>query len=356
MAVIKTHSSHARVGKLENYLKDHDKTNHNLQTGLNCNVDNFSYDFKDTKEFYQKDGGRRYYHVIQSFNPEDELDAQTAHEIGTKLANKTFGSKGYEVAVITHTDKNHTHNHIVINSVNLKTGKKYKSKAKQLWRIKEHSNELCKEYNLEHSIIDHTTRTNSYKRGEYEALKRGNSWKAEIGLAVVESRENALSIDEFKENMHDLGYGVKYSKTRKYITYYDLDNSRRSSRGKTLNQSFDDYDFSKQGVENEIRRNAARERETERKWERELSTLSERELEDVRKIQHHNDDEKRKQQLEKGTNQSSDQQRKYGEAAAREQGNNDINEESNREIRERSEDPQQQMDRTQSEHDPEIER
>ncbi|WP_425133734.1 relaxase/mobilization nuclease domain-containing protein, partial [Enterococcus faecium] len=30
----------------------------------------------------------------------------------------------HQIAIYTHTDKDHIHNHIVINSVNLETGKK----------------------------------------------------------------------------------------------------------------------------------------------------------------------------------------------------------------------------------------
>lgn len=158
MALIKMTPGKAHVGKLEKYLKDVEKTKESIKTGLNCNIKRLSYDFSDTKKMYNKTSGRRYYHVVQSFNPKDNISPEKAHKIGVKLAKKQFGDKGYEVGVFTHTDKKHIHNHIVINSVNAKTGKKFKSKGKDLWRIKKYSNKLAKENQLQNSIIDHSER------------------------------------------------------------------------------------------------------------------------------------------------------------------------------------------------------
>ncbi|MGC3124468.1 relaxase/mobilization nuclease domain-containing protein [Enterococcus faecalis] len=42
------------------------------------------------------------------------------HEIGKKTMNKYLGDSA-EFVVATHTDKNHIHNHIVLNATNPKT-------------------------------------------------------------------------------------------------------------------------------------------------------------------------------------------------------------------------------------------
>ena len=44
---------------------------------------------------------------------------QKAHEIGIKLANYF---EGFQVLVATHTDREHIHNHLIINSVNFENG------------------------------------------------------------------------------------------------------------------------------------------------------------------------------------------------------------------------------------------
>ncbi len=40
------------------------------------------------------------------------------------------------------------HNHIILNSVNMETGKKFHQTADDLDRVKEYSNSLCREYGL----------------------------------------------------------------------------------------------------------------------------------------------------------------------------------------------------------------
>ena len=51
------------------------------------------------------------FHGSQSFKI-GEVDANVAHEIGVKLAQKVFGNR-YEVVITTHLDKNHIRNHIL---------------------------------------------------------------------------------------------------------------------------------------------------------------------------------------------------------------------------------------------------
>jgi hypothetical protein len=258
MAIIKMTSSKASVGKLENYLKDNEKTKEHLQMGLNCDIRHLSYEFKDTMNMHQKNGGRRYYHVIQSFSAKDNVSPEKAHEIGVKLADVQFGQKGYEVGVITHIDKNHVHNHLVLNSVNALTGKKFKSKARDLWRVKDYSNELCKDYQLEHSLVNHyESKGLSYNRGEYESLKRGNSWKAEIIKDIkdifLKASVGAVSdMKDFITEMEKRKYKVDYKHSRKTITFTTP--GGKKVRGKTLTKSYEDLDYSKGALENEIKR------------------------------------------------------------------------------------------------------
>src|SRR5699024_11657031 len=72
--------------------------------------------------------GIQAHHVIQSFKP-DEVTPEKANQVGLELAKKL--APNHEVAVYTHDDTNHVHNHIVINSVNFETGKKYQAHGKE---------------------------------------------------------------------------------------------------------------------------------------------------------------------------------------------------------------------------------
>lgn len=62
--------------------------------------------------------------MIQSFSHEEsqKLGAEKINELGIDLAEKV--APNHQVAVYTHTDKEHIHNHIIMNSVNFEDGQK----------------------------------------------------------------------------------------------------------------------------------------------------------------------------------------------------------------------------------------
>ena len=133
MAVIKRIASKATPKKIVSYLTQEEKTEEKLIGGKDCDPDNIVNDFNMTQELYGKTGGVKYHHIIQSFSPEDNITPEKAHEIGKELAESQF--KGFEVFVVTHKDKDHIHNHLVVNSVSFENGLKYNASNKSLWDI-----------------------------------------------------------------------------------------------------------------------------------------------------------------------------------------------------------------------------
>src|SRR5699024_10748405 len=83
--------------------------------GYNHDIDYEKSQMKHTRELFSKNDGIQAHHVIQSFKP-DEVTPEKANQVGLELAKKL--APNHEVAVYTHDDTNHVHNHIVINSVN----------------------------------------------------------------------------------------------------------------------------------------------------------------------------------------------------------------------------------------------
>src|SRR5699024_12563660 len=72
---------------------------------------------------------------------------EKANQVGLELAEKL--APGHEVAVYTHDDTDHIHNHIVINSVNFETGKKYQAHGKEaIERARSVSDEVCKSHDF----------------------------------------------------------------------------------------------------------------------------------------------------------------------------------------------------------------
>ncbi len=208
MAIIRRISSKAKVRKIETYLKQECKTEEKLISGINCDSDNFSKQCEMTNLLYRKNqerNDRKYYHIIQSFSPKDngKLTYEQAHKIGKQFAEKNF--KGYEVLVVTHKDKEHIHNHFVVNSVSFETGKKYRADNRSLWQLRRSSNELCKENELVHSIHSLEKKAmQKIKSGELRKMLRGEDvWKAELRAQIKECFYTSKSETEFMEKMQE---------------------------------------------------------------------------------------------------------------------------------------------------------
>ena len=93
-------------------------------SGVNCLPETAYEEMIATKNRFNKGKEKIIgYHLIQSF-AEGEVTPEVAHELGLEYVNEVFG-KDFEVVVATHLNTDNVHNHIVINSVSLKTGKKF---------------------------------------------------------------------------------------------------------------------------------------------------------------------------------------------------------------------------------------
>ncbi|MFC6603987.1 relaxase/mobilization nuclease domain-containing protein [Ectobacillus funiculus] len=110
--------------KVANRLLSYAEKRAQERSGLDCPAEYAKSQFKATRELWGKTEGIQAHHVIQSFKP-GEVTPELANQIGQDLAREI--AKGYEAVVYTHTDKEHIHNHIVINSVSFEDGKKYQA-------------------------------------------------------------------------------------------------------------------------------------------------------------------------------------------------------------------------------------
>ncbi|HBH5745814.1 TPA: relaxase/mobilization nuclease domain-containing protein, partial [Enterococcus faecium] len=90
-----------------------------VKTGINCDIDYAKSEMKQIRMLYGKDDRVQAHLLIQSFRP-GEITAEKANQLGAEYAKKI--APDHQIAIYTHTDKDHIHNHIVINSVNLETG------------------------------------------------------------------------------------------------------------------------------------------------------------------------------------------------------------------------------------------
>lgn len=214
MAIIEAISSKANLKTIINYVTQDKKTSEKLITGKDCLAESSLEEMLYTKNLYHKNGGRQYIHIIQSFDPNDNLNKEKVHKAGLELAEKF---NGFQVLVATHIDKEHLHNHLIINSVSFENGYKIQMSKKDLQDLKNYSDEICLKIGA--SIIPRKEKTNYIKRKDYRVAQRGNSWKFKLINAIDLSLDKSKNKQEFIKSMNKLGYKVNWTNTRKYITY-----------------------------------------------------------------------------------------------------------------------------------------
>ncbi|HDG9392794.1 TPA: relaxase/mobilization nuclease domain-containing protein, partial [Staphylococcus aureus] len=210
MAVIKISAT-----KSLNRLISYAEKKAEVQSGVNVDDEFAKEQMKTTRMIFNKNDGRQGYHLIQSFDPEDNITPEEANEIGQELAKEV--APDHEITIYTHTDRDHIHNHICINSVNMNTGKKFVNDRNKLYEMRNKSNELCQRYNLVNS--SNKQAEIRYTQAERAIIEKGQiSWKDEIRQAIDKEKLNANSFDEFKDNMQE-NYGIEVKERGKNISF-----------------------------------------------------------------------------------------------------------------------------------------
>lgn len=197
---------HEIEGVIE-YAADEIKTETRaLVTCLNLSSEeNAAKEFIEVKHRYRKEDGRVCYHGYQSFKA-DEVDADTAHNIGVALARELWGDR-FQVVIATHCNTGHYHNHFVINSVSDVDGLKFYNSPQDYRHMREVSDRLCREARI--SVIENPEgKKKNY--GEWAAEKNGkptvsDTIRADIDRAILASTTERDFINVMKE----MGYKIE---------------------------------------------------------------------------------------------------------------------------------------------------
>lgn len=175
-------------------------------SGINCEIETALQQMNQTKRLFNKTKGILGFHGYQSFK-EGEVTPELAHEIGVKLANEMWGDR-FEVVVSTHLNTKHLHNHFIVNSVSFIDGMKFYSNRSSTARLREISDDLCKEYGL--SVLDEkpTSKGRIYFPYYLKNINRNNYYqktKRDIDIAIAKSS----NYKEFIEILSSMNYEVQ---------------------------------------------------------------------------------------------------------------------------------------------------
>lgn len=211
--------SRACMGAVMRYTQQEKKTlweGRQLVSGVNCRPESVYDDFLRTKLLYHKEGGTMFYHMVQSFPADEKVDPTVAHAAALKLA-KWF--QGREVLVCTHVDRDHIHSHFLINSVSFENGKKLHISEPELTQLRQRNDQVCMEFGLPVFQPQKRRKVKSMSGAEYHTAARGESWKFRLMNTIDSCMRYARSREEFIALMRSEGYDVRWTDSRKSITY-----------------------------------------------------------------------------------------------------------------------------------------
>ena len=230
MAVTKIHPIKSTLKKALDYIENPDKTDDKmLVSSFACSYETADIEFEMLlAQAYQK-GNNLAHHLIQSFAP-GEATPEQAHEIGRQLADEVLQGK-YPYVLTTHIDKGHVHNHIIFCAVDMVNQRKYISNKQSYAYIRRTSDRLCKENGL--SVVKPgQSKGKSY--AEWDAQRKGTSWKAKLKAAIDAAIPQAKDFDDFLRLMQAQGYEIKPGK---FISFR-APGQERFTRCKTLGEAY----------------------------------------------------------------------------------------------------------------------
>ena len=191
------------------YAANEDKTERTLYvSAINCPKQRAYQCMIDTKKRFGKLGGNVAYHGVQSFKT-GEVTPEEAHKIGMETAKRMWGDL-YEVVVTTHLNTDNLHNHFVLNSVSFKTGRKFENHVSDHIKLREISDEVCREYGKSMIPFNHFYGN----KKAYWVKGRVISHREQLRMDLDEMLANSIDIDELVYRMECLGYrferGLEY--------------------------------------------------------------------------------------------------------------------------------------------------
>ena len=230
MAVTKIHPIKSTLKKALDYIENPDKTDEKLfVSSYGCSYETADIEFQMLLDQAYQKGNNLAHHLIQAFEP-GETTAEQAHEIGRQLADEVLQGK-YPYVITTHIDKGHLHNHIIFCAVDMANQRKYISNRQSYAFIRRTSDRLCKEHGL--SVVK-PGKDKGKTYAEWDAQKKGKSWKAKLKIAIDAAIPQAKDFDSFLRLMEAQGYEVKQGK---FISFR-APGQERFTRLKTLGADY----------------------------------------------------------------------------------------------------------------------
>ena len=192
------------------YVENDDKTDRQIYVDtINCSKRNAYGEMTAVQKRFGSRGDIVAWHGYQSFVT-GEVTPEEAFEIGKETARRMWGDK-YQVVVTVHLNTDNLHCHFVVNPISFKDGSRFQSKIYNHRRLREISDEVCRERGK--SVLENSRFYRTKSKGMYWAEKRGATTHRDMLKRDV---EYCLSVsynrDSFYKQLFGLGYTIDYSR------------------------------------------------------------------------------------------------------------------------------------------------
>ncbi|MFT8289588.1 SAG1250 family conjugative relaxase [Streptococcus agalactiae] len=219
-------------------------------------VEMYNVNFTNNDKWYESRNDRQEkhqqnihaHHLIQSFSPEDNLTPEEINRIGYETMMELTGGL-FKFIVATHTDKDHTHNHILVNAIDSNSDKKL------IWN-----------YALERNLRMISDRISKMagakiieKRYSYRDYQkyRQSSHKFELKQRLYFLMQQSKSFDDFLEKAVQLHVHIDFS--QKHSRFIMTDRAmtqpirgRQLSKRDLYDEDFFRTHFAKQEIESRL--------------------------------------------------------------------------------------------------------
>ena len=219
-------------------------------------VEMYNVNFTNNDKLYESRNDRQEkyqqtihaHHLIQSFSPEDNLTPEEINRIGYETMMELTGGR-FKFIVATHTDKDHVHNHILINSIDRNSDKKL------IWNY-------ALERNLR-MISDRISKVagakiieKSFSYRDYQKYRQ-SSHKFELKQRLYFLLQQSKSFDDFLEKAKQLHVQIDFSQkhSRFMMTNRAMTKpirGRQLSKRDLYDEEFFRTHFAKQEIESRL--------------------------------------------------------------------------------------------------------
>lgn len=219
-------------------------------------VEMYNVNFTNNDKLYESRNDRQEkhqqnihaHHLIQSFSPEDNLTPEEINRIGYETMMELTGGR-FKFIVATHTDKDHTHNHILVNAIDSNSDKKL------IWN-----------YALERNLRMISDRISKMagakiieKRYSYRDYQkyRQSSHKFELKQRLYFLMQQSKSFDDFLEKAVQLHVYIDFSQKHSRFMMTDREmtkpiRGRQLSKRDLYDEEFFRTHFAKQEIESRL--------------------------------------------------------------------------------------------------------